>query len=317
MSSSSSLQFFPFSKPTQAGRYKTCFKVQHPVFSRCRLQNGRAALQGFLQQLHSADASFHLEAIPAGWQTKHRLALLGVQGFHCKTKGLARQLPHLTGHSHTKLHWHRVSRYLIGCTSRTTCYLLVEHSIAPTLLLQCLQQRPGHKFSIHLTPRQHLYPTPRTALQCLLNSNHICATQSPSVWKPSTVPSRPQETLQPQAATTPPATPSSSSHRVIKPMLGLRWLLAVLELKKMTAWDTVSTRPWRVTYPFLCRSSQPNSQASIPTTDCPLRHMCRRPAQLARHPRSVLMLKTSGLYMQCVFKDHSVETKPDQETGDR
>ena len=193
----------------------------------------------------------------------------------------------------------------------------MEHSIAPNLLLQCLQQRPGHKFSIHLTPRQHLYPKPQTALQCLLNSNHILAAQSPFVWKPSPAPS-PQETLQPQAATTPPGAPLSSYHGVTKPILGLRWLLAVLELKKMTAWDSVSTRPWRVTYPLiLCRSSQPNSQAPVTTTDCPLRHTRKWPAQLARHPRSVLMLTTPEVYMQCVFKDHSVETEPDQETGDR
>ena len=63
--------------------------------------------------------------------------------------------------------------------------------------------------------------------------------------KPSLVPSPTQETLQPQAATTPPTTPSSFQ-RVTKLILGLRWLLAVLELKKMTAWDTASTRPWRV-----------------------------------------------------------------------
>ena len=183
----------------------------------------------------------------------------------------------------------------------------MEHSITPTLLLQCLQQRPGHKFSIHLTPGQHLYPTPRTALQCLLNSNHICAIQSPSIWKPSPAPS-PQETLQPQAATTPPGAPLSSYHGVTKPILGLRWLLAVLELKKMTAWDSVSTRPWRVTYPLiLCRSSQPNSQAYVPTMDCPLRHICKWPAQLAtsRHPRGVILLKeqrsmTSGLSAVCL-----------------
>ena len=142
-----------------AGRHQTCFQVQHPGFGRYRGQN-RASLQGFLQQLHTVDPSFHLEAIPTGGSTKHILRILGVWGPHRKPKGQAKQLPHLNGHSSTTLNWHRIFRYLIGPPSSTTCYLLVEHSIAPTLLLQCLQQRPGHKFSIHLTPGQHLYPTP-------------------------------------------------------------------------------------------------------------------------------------------------------------
>jgi hypothetical protein len=158
---------------------------------------------------------------------------------------------------------------------------------------------------------QHPYPVPRNALQGFLNStvltNSHGKASSSSLWQAPSPPAK--EILQPQPATSPPAAPPSSLQGATKPMMGLRWLLAVLELKKMTAWDTVSTRPWRVTCPLmiLCKSSQPNSQAHVPTMFCPLRHICKWPAQLAtsRHPRGVILLKeqrsmTSGLSAVCL-----------------
>jgi hypothetical protein len=116
MTSPTKTSFFPCSKPTPAGSHQNCFQVQHPGFSQCCLQT-KAALQGLLQQLHTADASFNLEAIPSGWKIKPRLGLLGIQGFHCKPKGQARRLPHLNGHYYTNLHWNWIFRHLIGCPS--------------------------------------------------------------------------------------------------------------------------------------------------------------------------------------------------------
>ena len=120
--------FLSHLKPPSGGRYQTCFRVKHDGYRRCITQNSRQALHGFLHQLHVADPSFHLVAIPSFYRewASHLFPSR-------RPPTQAKLLPHLKVHSKTNLQWGRVLRYLAGHPRQKTFATFLWNTHCPQM----------------------------------------------------------------------------------------------------------------------------------------------------------------------------------------
>ena len=167
--------------------------------------------------------------------------------------------------SYKSLPLNRIEHYLIGrhC-SHNNCYIQVSHAATIQDIHEALnrvprahfsvqtlasQSRPqsGHKAQLTAKPSSYRCKALQQLLLTLPNSPAYNLPQAPQ----SPHPTPAGENLQPMATKIPPSTGPANLPVPIKPILGIRWLLAVLELQQNTAWDAVPTRPW-LTYLTHC-----------------------------------------------------------------